>query len=184
LPEVSASLKNIGSTTEQWVRENREFSQLCGGLLAIVHSELYSACLDVYDKFYEDPETFIRNPDAFRDSMESWGNPFGGLALICNRETPEHRDNNSRYYWYDILATIGKYCGLDIYIPGTGWRFSYESGTLVALGGRALTHAVKEANGERICFAYFVRDKVHQHAGKMTGSWPVMEEILTRRTED
>ena len=175
---MSATLKDATSVTAQWCRDIQEFSQLCGGLLAIVHPNLFRECIDSYDRFREDPATYIRVPEVFDRALEGWANPFSGLALISNRATPTHRDNSSRDHWYDVLTTLGRYENLVLSVPETGLTFSYDPGTMVALSGRALEHMVPEANGERVCFAYFVRDKVHAHAGSLGGDWPTAETVL------
>ena len=162
----------------QWCRDIQELSQLCGGLLAIVHPELFRECINVYDRFRTNPAAFLRGPQLFESALDAWANPFSGLALISNRATPVHRDNSSRYQWYDVLTTLGHYKDLSISVPESGLTFSYKPGTMVALSGRSLAHSVPEANGERVCFAYFVRDKVHTHAGSVGGEWPTMEAIL------
>ena len=137
--------------------------------------------MSVYETMASKPEVYLKDGSKFREVLKTWCNPFSGLALICNRKTPLHRDNNSRYCWYDILATLGTYGNLSIDIPAIGMKFSYKPGTMMAIAGRAFTHGVDMADGERICFAYFIRDKVHQMTGFLDHTmWSTVDEVEAR----
>jgi hypothetical protein len=92
--------------------------------------------------------------------------------VISGRSTPPHRDGNSRYSWYDLLVTLGEYQNCRLRLPGVGVSFEYGPGTVVGLCGMVLEHEVPDFEGERVCYAYFMRDNVHEWAGvRPPGDW-------------
>jgi len=82
------------------------------------------------------------------DVVKLWYSIFNGAQVISNRETPVHRDNNSRSEWYDLLTTVGPYQEAILELPGVGLRFRYRSGTVIGLLRRVLSHGVSDADGE------------------------------------
>ena len=69
-----------------------------------------------------------------------------GVPIICNRETPSHRDAQANPQWYDILATMGSYQELHFHLMGLGMSFHYPPGTVIALCGKLLTHACESTS--------------------------------------
>ena len=69
------------------------------------------------------------------DVLQMWMSVFNGVLVICNRETPVHRDNYSSCKWYDMLTTIRPYESAIFELPGVGLRFRYPSGTVISLCG-------------------------------------------------
>ena len=47
----------------------------------------------------------------------------------------------------------------------------YGPGTVVGLSGMILEHEVSDFEGERVCYAYFMRDSVHEWAKVRPGTW-------------
>lgn len=56
-------------------------------------------------------------------------------------------------------------------LPGLGISLEYGPGTVVGLLGMILEHNVDHFEGERVCYAYFMRDSVHEWAGVPGNSW-------------
>lgn len=78
-------------------------------------------------------------------------------------------------YWYDMLATLGQYPKCDLNLPGLGLTLDYSPGTVVGLLGMVLEHEVTGFKGERLCYAYFMRDRVHEWAKVSSGTWMNMK---------
>ncbi|KDQ50179.1 hypothetical protein JAAARDRAFT_114171, partial [Jaapia argillacea MUCL 33604] len=74
--------------------------------------------------------------------------------------TPIHRDPKCRLGWFDLLATVGLYGYAEMELRGLGLWFRYTPGTAVALSRYIVKHGVSESDGERVCYAYFMRDRV------------------------
>lgn len=56
-------------------------------------------------------------------------------------------------------------------LPGIGYRLEYNPGTIVAIAGKTVVHGVGQCNADRVCVAYYMRDKVHEQLGIPGGGW-------------
>ena len=153
-PSVSLRPETFGGAGREWLSDMTESSTLLSSIVRVIHPELYAMGIETMKKMgmMVDPPAVLR----------LWYSIFNGVQVISNRETPVHRDHNSRWEWYDLLATLGPYQGAILELPGVGLRFSYESGTVLGICGRLLRHGVSEAVGERFCLAYFMRENVQK----------------------
>ena len=86
------------------------------------------------------------------------------MQLIANRETPNHRDTKGWPLGYDLLATFGCYDNGVLTLPTMGLKCVYNPGTVTGLMGKVFIHGVPPVNGERFCFAQFVRPGVFARA--------------------
>lgn len=98
------------------------------------------------------------------DLLEFWSSPFHCMQLIINRETLNHRDTSGWTFGYDLLATFGDYNNGVLSLPTIGINCEYNPGTVTALMGKLIVHGVAPVNGERFCFAQFVRPGVFVRA--------------------
>jgi hypothetical protein len=163
--EISASLKlkNPDKGGYQWLREMRETSALLSAMLRVMHPDLYECGRKTIQELcqYED----------LHPALASWPSVFNAVTILSNRETPLHRDNYSREQWYDILTTIGPYQQATLELPGIGLKLQYNPGTVVGFSGKILRHGVPQCDGERVCLAYYMRDKVHERMGVEAAQW-------------
>jgi len=113
----------------------------------------------------------MQDLEDLQEALELWTSIFNGVQIISNRETPIHRDFQSRPEWYDLLVTVGPYKDTVFELPGIGIRFAYNSGTVIGLSGKVLRHGVTETEGERICLAYYMRENVQRRLGTNLASW-------------
>ena len=100
-----------------------------------------------------------------------WSSVFNGVSIISNRETIFHRDGQSRLAWYDIICTLGGDQSTVLEFRDLGIRLRYTSGTVVAHSGRLLYHGVSAAENERVCYAYWMRDCIHELMGVKSPYW-------------
>ncbi|KAF8260223.1 hypothetical protein EI94DRAFT_1611692, partial [Lactarius quietus] len=56
-------------------------------------------------------------------------------------------------------------------LPGLGISLEYGPGTVIGILGATLEHEVSQFEGERVCYAYFMRDNVHECAKVPGHSW-------------
>ena len=153
-----------------WVASTQWAAALTGAILSIIHPHQYiigrSALLEL-----------ARRPDAVsymgdvNNILRVWASPFTALSIIVNRQTPIHRDIHGRDPWMDMLVTYGPYNGGQMELRSLGVRLSYESGTIVAICGKVVPHAVSDCVGERACIAYYMRDNVHARLNIPAGTW-------------
>lgn len=113
----------------------------------------------------------LQDQTDLQDTLKQWTSVFNGMSVIGNRETPCHRDNNSRAEWYDLLATIGPYRSAIMELPGIGLRVRYDPGTVMGLSGKIVLHGVAECDGERVCYAYYMRDTIHERGKVEVAEW-------------
>lgn len=163
-------MRKPDSPARQWVEQTQEFSALCGGLLAVIHPKMAESGWQALDKMVREPQT-VKNAANVADALEHWTSPFSGISIISNRETPVHRDVNGRNSWYDILATFGNYKKGRLELPGMGYRLEYQPGTVVGLAGKVVSHGVPSVEHNRVCIAYYMRNKVHEWLKVRSPSW-------------
>ncbi|KII83092.1 hypothetical protein PLICRDRAFT_119857, partial [Plicaturopsis crispa FD-325 SS-3] len=165
--ETSSSLRGRDAKfTHPWLEDMAESLALINAVMGIIHPELYLCGRETLLKLGRSTEG-----ESLAYVLRKWGSVFNGAAIIGNRETPIHRDNNSRGQWYDLLATVGTYDDAVMEIPVVGIRLDYSGGTMVGLAGRILSHGVSRSVGERLCLAFYMRDKVHQRMGTRCAGW-------------
>jgi hypothetical protein len=148
-----------------WLDAISESNAIVSAILAVIHPKLYDAGWQTTKRLRETPEI------APQDVLSRWASVFSGVSVISNRSTPPHRDGSSRFNWYDILVTLGRYQNCNLELPGLGVSLEYSPGTVVGISGKVLEHAVPSFVGDRVCYAYFMRDNVHEWANVPCSEW-------------
>lgn len=162
-PQVSVSLKT--PQANQWLDQLSESNAILNAILAVIHPSLYRAGQETLIRLRQSPK--IKR----QDLLSQWSSVFSGVSIICNRITPAHRDSKSRHHWYDLLVSLGPYRDCSLSLPGLGMSLEYGPGTVVGLSGMMLEHEVCSFKGERVCYAYYMRDVVHEWARVPGGTW-------------
>ena len=162
-PEVGSLFKNPAAL--EWLDAISQSNSILSAILAVMHPELHDAGQETMNRLRQDAEI---QP---QDILRRWTSAFNGVSVIFNRLTPPHRDGKSRKQWYDLLVSIGNYRNCNLELPGAGTLVEYSPGTVVGLLGSTLEHTVANFEGERVCYAYFMRDSVHEWAGVPSHSW-------------
>ena len=160
-PQVSVSFKSQAAS--DWLDAISESNAILSAILAVIHPTLYDAGWQTTKRLRDTPEI------GADDILNRWASIFSGVSIICNRFTPPHRDTSSRWNWYDILTTLGSYRECNMKLPGLGLTLEYGPGAVVGISGKILEHAVPSFKGDRVCYAYFIRNNVHEWA-KVPGS--------------
>ncbi|KDQ53081.1 hypothetical protein JAAARDRAFT_137875 [Jaapia argillacea MUCL 33604] len=154
---VSASLQ-AGSRTPSlnaWLRDFYQSGALMSAILRVIHPKLYDAGrLALTRLMLEDEEVW--------DVLKVWPSVYSAMSIISNRLTPPHQDTQSQASWYDLLATVGPYPDAVMALPGLGLRLRYGAGMVVGFSGILLRHCVPANDSDRICYIYYMRDKVHE----------------------
>jgi hypothetical protein len=164
---VSTDMRTAAAKT--WVTEFKEASSLLSAIMSIIHPELYKAARTVL--------IGLGDQEDLLPALQKWASVFNGVQVIGNRDTLIHRDYNSRCEWYDILASIGPYESAKCYLPTIRVRLSYGLGTIVGIGGKLLPHEVMFGDGERICYAYFMRSNVHERMQVQNCGWSTIDHV-------
>jgi Oxygenase domain of the 2OGFeDO superfamily len=146
-----------------WLNAISESNAILSAILAVIHPNLYDAGWQTTKHLRGTAEI---DP---QDLLSWWASVFSGVAVISNCTTPLHWDLSSRYHSSDMLATLGSYQGCNLELPGLGISLEYGPGTVAGISGHVLEHAVPSFEGDRVCYAYFMRNNVHEWA-KVPGS--------------
>ena len=167
--EISASLKpaNHVQGVSTWLIDMCETSALISAILRVIHPKLYISGRDTLRS--------MRGLDHLHPILGIWSSVFNVVTVLSNHIMPLHRDNYSRPQWYDILTTIGPYTDANMELPRVGLSLKYSSGTVIGFSGKLLRHGVPHVNRERICLAYYMRDKVQERMEMEVAPWMKME---------
>jgi len=162
-PQVAAIFESADALN--WLNQIADSNSISSVILAVIHPDLYSAGQKTLNVLWQSSE--IHRQDVLR----CWNSVFSGISVIFGGTVSAHRDSQSRYHWYDLLITLGHYQGCKLNLPGVGLSLNYGPGTVVGLSGMVLQHQVSKFEGERVSYAYFMRDNVHDWAKVPAGSW-------------
>lgn len=157
------------SRTLVWLEKQSRASAIMGGILSIVHPELYAVGIASLKQLNQDSNSVTKG-DRLAAVLREWSSPLTAITTISNRDTPYHRDNGSAHPWFDILLALGEYQHGRLEFPGLGIRFKYDPGAVVALAGRILRHGAA-CPGDRACIVYHMKEKVIERLGLSKPSW-------------
>ncbi|KAG8682044.1 hypothetical protein FRC08_015221, partial [Ceratobasidium sp. 394] len=76
-----------------------------------------------------------------------WHTSFPGRAVIVNRQTGEHLDQNGVRRGWDVIVATGDFEGGDFYLGDVKVRCPFQPGDLVAFDGTALRHRIEPFSG-------------------------------------
>lgn len=114
----------------------------------------------------------LRRQSHLQPYVDEWASAFNAATVVSNRETLFHRDGAGQFQWFDVLATHGTYARGLLAFPALGIELDYRPGTVVAFAGNLLRHGVPHCDGERVCFAYYMRKALHHYAQISPPQWP------------
>ena len=132
---------------------------IVSGILHIIHPSQYEMAWNMKLKLID--------MECCADTLHSWPSVFTAVSIISNRETPYHRDGQSRMSWYDMITSIGPYDNAPIYLAPFGIRIDNPPGTVCAFSGMAIRHGVRYTQHPRISFAWYLRENVRHGAGTL-----------------
>lgn len=107
-----------------------------------------------------------------------WPSVFTGCTLVSNRVTPAHRDKGAAHSEYSIVVSAGNHKGSHIEIRDANVRFHYPPGAVLAFSGSLFQHRVQDwGEGERLCGAFFMKEKVHERLveGPLEQEWMTLD---------
>lgn len=133
--------------------------------LSLIHPDLYRTGLEILRK--------LRDSEATTDIAQEWQSVYTGIAVMCNRLTPFHRDTKGRPEWYDVLLSYSDQGSCpELQIEDIGLGLQYESGAVVGLCGSVFKHGVGVWGvGNRICYAHFMRESVRDRFDVAPAGW-------------
>ncbi|KAG1832578.1 hypothetical protein DFJ58DRAFT_847978 [Suillus subalutaceus] len=112
-PEVSASLK--GPSSENILKAIARPAAIATAALRVMHPEQYWAGLQAFASLGEKARS--KELPKMSETLQYWATVFNSLTVICNRETPNHRDPSSISECFDILTSVGNYYNARMSMP-------------------------------------------------------------------
>jgi hypothetical protein len=114
----------------------------------------------------------LRDLDDSKDIAREWQSVYTGISVICNRITPSHRDSKGRPEWFDMLLNYENGGRHRFLLNDLGMDLEYSSGTVIGFCGSILEHEVQSwGNGERVCYANFMRESVRIRLDVPPAGW-------------
>ena len=147
-----------------WLDAIAESNAILSAILVVMNPALY-------DAGWEMVKCLRATPEIDSHILSRWASIFSGISVISNRNTPAHQDGNSRWNWYEILATLESYQDCLLELPGVGISLKYSPGMVVGLLRNMLEHKVGDFEGDKVCYAYFMRDNVQDWAKVTASDW-------------
>ena len=114
-----------------------------------------------------------------QEGLRRWPNCFTAVQVINNRTCPLHIDVGAPYPSLDIIATVGDFKGGVMHVPNCPYDFQQPPGSIFAFSAHMLQHQVLPYEGNRISFAWFMKDDVFQYAGVEQIPWTTEDDIFT-----
>ena len=151
------------------MKENTTTNRLIGGILMVLHPELYDIGCNSLQKLHNFPE-YVRNFQHLPGALQDWNVPFNALSVVSNRTTPWHRDTLGRKEWLELLVALGDYEDGRFELDGLNILFRYDPGCILATSGKLFRHGA-HCDGERACLAYYMRDLVQERLGQPVVPW-------------
>lgn len=155
----------------KWLEALETVEPQVNAVTSLIAPDLFSAGCQSVNSIKGDQRSKNGDKD-FIDNVEAWPSVFSGITVISNRITEHHTDRGAYDPAYDLLLSAGNHFGCDLEVLELGAFFSYPPGTAVAICGRFLQHGVtKWDGGHRLCYAHYLKDKVHDRNGVMRAGW-------------
>ncbi|KAG2335660.1 hypothetical protein BDR05DRAFT_897982 [Suillus weaverae] len=142
--EVSASLK--GASSEKILKAIARPGAIAMAVLRVMHPEQYWAGLQAFSSLGEKAES--KELPKMSETLQYWTSVFNSLSVICNQQTPNHRDHLSIPECLDILTMVGNYSNARMSMPSLQLEFRYDLGCMIGFSGRIVRHGVHAVEGD------------------------------------
>ena len=146
--------------------------------LSLINPDLFHSGLEMLQR--------LRRSELTKDVAQQWQSVYTGIAIICNRKTPLHRDKKGKPEWFDTLLHYSETSVPHrLVIDDIGLDLEYSSGAMVGFCGSVLKHGVESGEiGNRICYAHFMKEAVRNRLDVAPAGWVYRDKYLPakRRT--
>ena len=162
-PQVSANFSSPAAL--DWLDAISESNVILSIILTVIHPMLYDAG---WQTAKHQRDTSAIDP---HDVLNQWASIFNGVAIISNYSTLVHQDGSLRCHWNDMLVTLKSYWNYNLDLLGLEISLEYGPDMVVGILGNVLEHVVPHFEGDRVCYAYFMRNNVHELANIPVSDW-------------
>ncbi|KAG2029389.1 hypothetical protein BDR03DRAFT_987794 [Suillus americanus] len=137
--EVSASLK--GPSSEDILKAIARPAAIATAALRVMHPQQYWTGLQAFASLGD--KAGSKELLKMSETLQYWATVFNILTIICNRETPNHRDHHSSIpEFFNILTSVGNYSNAQMSIPSlqlevsTDYRLPTTDYRVLGVGSR------------------------------------------------
>lgn len=153
----------------------RDAHALLSATLSIIHPQLYTVGRESMIRLWQTASA--ERDNKMLDILRIWPSVYNTASIMANRCSPYHVDMNGKVEWFDQLLTVGRYTGLDMVFPRQHLRLRYDPGTMIAFSGRLLVHGAGDVEGERVCIAWYMQQKVHSAFGIQPCDYANLQDV-------
>lgn len=159
-PVISATLK--GERSLSTIIDMQRPALIASAALRVMHPQLYWASVATHLELgrWSRDQGHVE----MHHLLKHWASVYTGASIMCNRQSPDHRDPKCPPEAFDILTCIGNYQHAVMKLTNLGIELAYDPGVMVSYSGRLVRHGIKVKDGDRIVWAWFLRDSVHNYA--------------------
>ena len=90
------------------ITELMETNAIIGAVFSLLHPDSFNRQLNAHGRIYN-KKCGTSDKQRTAEAYDLWTSPFNGIAMLCNRETPFHRDLSGSPLMFDFLSTFGVY---------------------------------------------------------------------------
>ena len=145
---------------------------LLAATLSIMHLQLYTVGHESMIRLWQTAS--VEWDNKMLDILWIWPSVYNTASIMANRCSPYHMDMNGKVEWFDQLLMVA---GLDMVFPRQHLRLRYNPGTMIAFFGRLLVHGVGDVEGERVCIACYMQQKVHSAFGIQPCDYAKLQDV-------
>ncbi|KAG1901136.1 uncharacterized protein F5891DRAFT_1187832 [Suillus fuscotomentosus] len=159
MPEVSATLK--GERGMSMILQMQRPGLLASAVMCVMHPQQYWASIRTHIELGHWAASH-----GFEDmyqNLKHWASIYTGVTVMCNRLSPYHKDPKCPPEGFNILTSIRSYRQAMMHLINLGIDIAYDPGVMVGYSGRLVRHGVRVDEGDRIIWAWFVRDSIHNY---------------------
>jgi hypothetical protein len=158
-----------GASSKNILKAIARPTAIASAALRVMHPEQYFAGLRTMSNLRH--KAVSKDLPQMPEILQYWVSVFNTLSIISNRETPNHRDHLSIPECFNILTTVGNYSNAWMKMPSLQLEFKYNSGCMITFSRKIVRHGVYDVEGDRIAWAWYMRDSVHIYAGVPSCGW-------------
>ncbi|KAG1771385.1 hypothetical protein EV702DRAFT_1049007 [Suillus placidus] len=159
-PKVSATMK--GDRSLSIIMTMQQPALIASAALRIMHPQLYLASIRTHIKLsHWSAEQELHD---MHNLLKHWASIYTRVAIMCNRQSPYHRDQKCPPEAFDILTCIRSYCHAVMQLTNLGIDLVYNPGIMVSYSGLLVRHGI-HVDGDLIVWVWFLRDSMPNYAG-------------------
>ncbi|KAG1752336.1 uncharacterized protein EDB91DRAFT_1021547, partial [Suillus paluster] len=156
--EVSASLK--GDRSLSMIMDMQRPALLASATLRVMHPKLYWASMRSHVELGRWLEE--QGLHDMHHLLKHWASVYTSATIMCDCQSPDHRDLKCLPEAFDILTCIGSYPHAVMQLTNLRIELVYNPGVMVSYSGHLVRHGIRIDKGDRmVVWAWFLQDSVH-----------------------